>query len=170
LIPIKVKKQPIIQIKHLKAKSSKLSKQQQALLGTHVLDVPISRLGLSRLHQLSTRRQTNVRGDNGCLVRSPTAQCLQAKGNTDIRPSAGVYASLPGLTVGCGCDLSRVFGCSGGHHTRPGCHHAQRLQQRVAGTSFQFTLNAMLSETSNVNLIELVPTLQMPCFFFLGTP
>jgi hypothetical protein len=98
LIPIKVKKQPIIQIKHLKAKSSKLSKQQQALLGTHVLDVPISRLGLSRLHQLSTRRQTNVRGDNGCLVRSPTAQCLQAKGSTDIRPSAGVYASLPGLT------------------------------------------------------------------------
>src|SRR5215207_6937195 len=25
------------------------------------------------------------------------------------------------LTVGCGCDLGRVFGCSGGHHTRPDC-------------------------------------------------
>ena len=33
---------------------------------------------------------------------------------------------------------------------------------------FRFTLKAMLSETSNVNLIKLVPALQMPVFFFLG--
>jgi pimeloyl-ACP methyl ester carboxylesterase len=33
---------------------------------------------------------------------------------------------------------------------------------------FRFTLNAMLTETSNVNLIKLVPALQMPVFFFLG--
>jgi pimeloyl-ACP methyl ester carboxylesterase len=33
---------------------------------------------------------------------------------------------------------------------------------------FPFTLNAMLTETSSVNLINLVPALQMPVFFFLG--
>jgi pimeloyl-ACP methyl ester carboxylesterase len=33
---------------------------------------------------------------------------------------------------------------------------------------FRFTLNAMLTETSSVNLIKLVPALQMPVFFFLG--
>ena len=33
---------------------------------------------------------------------------------------------------------------------------------------FRFTLNAMLSETSTVDLIKLVPALQMPVFFFLG--
>jgi pimeloyl-ACP methyl ester carboxylesterase len=33
---------------------------------------------------------------------------------------------------------------------------------------FRFTLNAMLTETSTVNLIKLVPALQMPVFFFLG--
>jgi pimeloyl-ACP methyl ester carboxylesterase len=32
----------------------------------------------------------------------------------------------------------------------------------------RFSLNAMLTETSNVNLIKLVPALQMPVFFFLG--
>jgi pimeloyl-ACP methyl ester carboxylesterase len=33
---------------------------------------------------------------------------------------------------------------------------------------FRFTLNAMLIETSKVNLMKLVPALQMPVFFFLG--
>jgi pimeloyl-ACP methyl ester carboxylesterase len=33
---------------------------------------------------------------------------------------------------------------------------------------FRFTLNAMLAETSTVNLMKLVPALQMPVFFFLG--
>jgi pimeloyl-ACP methyl ester carboxylesterase len=33
---------------------------------------------------------------------------------------------------------------------------------------FRFSLNAMLIETSNVNLIKRVPALQMPVFFFLG--
>jgi pimeloyl-ACP methyl ester carboxylesterase len=33
---------------------------------------------------------------------------------------------------------------------------------------FRFTLSAMLTETSKVNLIKLVPALQMPVFIFLG--
>jgi pimeloyl-ACP methyl ester carboxylesterase len=34
--------------------------------------------------------------------------------------------------------------------------------------SFRFTLNAMFTETSKVNLVELVPALQVPVYFFLG--
>jgi len=34
--------------------------------------------------------------------------------------------------------------------------------------AFQFSLGAMWSEVSRLNLIELVPALQMPVFFFLG--
>lgn len=33
---------------------------------------------------------------------------------------------------------------------------------------FRFSLRAMWSEVSRLNLIELVPALQMPVFFFLG--
>jgi pimeloyl-ACP methyl ester carboxylesterase len=33
---------------------------------------------------------------------------------------------------------------------------------------FRFTLDAMWTEASNLNLIELVPALQMPAYFFLG--
>jgi pimeloyl-ACP methyl ester carboxylesterase len=33
---------------------------------------------------------------------------------------------------------------------------------------FRFTVNAMWPEVSRLNLVELVPALQMPVFFFLG--
>jgi pimeloyl-ACP methyl ester carboxylesterase len=33
---------------------------------------------------------------------------------------------------------------------------------------FRFSLDAMWTEVSRLNLIELVPALQMPVFFFLG--
>ncbi|EDX82911.1 hydrolase, alpha/beta fold family, putative [Synechococcus sp. PCC 7335] len=35
-------------------------------------------------------------------------------------------------------------------------------------TAFQFSLDAMWAEVSTINLIEAVPALQMPVFFFLG--
>jgi pimeloyl-ACP methyl ester carboxylesterase len=33
---------------------------------------------------------------------------------------------------------------------------------------FRFSMNAMWAEVSRLNLIELVPALEMPVFFFLG--
>lgn len=42
------------------------------------------------------------------------------------------------------------------------------LGSAQSGPVFRFTLNAMSTETSNVNLMKLVPALQMPVFFFLG--
>lgn len=42
------------------------------------------------------------------------------------------------------------------------------LESRAAMQGFRFTLDAMWAEASRLNLIELVPALQMPAFFFLG--
>jgi pimeloyl-ACP methyl ester carboxylesterase len=42
------------------------------------------------------------------------------------------------------------------------------LEFRTMIEGFRFSLDAMWSEASRLNLIELVPALQMPVFFFLG--
>ena len=42
------------------------------------------------------------------------------------------------------------------------------FESRTAMQGFRFTLEAMWAEASRLNLIELVPALQMPLFFFLG--
>jgi len=42
------------------------------------------------------------------------------------------------------------------------------LESRAAMQGFRFTLDAMWAEASHLNLIELVPALHMPAFFFLG--
>ena len=42
------------------------------------------------------------------------------------------------------------------------------LESRAAMQGFRFTLDVMWAEASRLNLIELVPALHMPAFFFLG--
>ena len=71
VITTKVEKRPIIQLSMSQLKSSKLSKHQQAVLGTHVLDVPIAASGY--LSYISSRRATpderpryTLAGNYGC--------------------------------------------------------------------------------------------------------
>jgi pimeloyl-ACP methyl ester carboxylesterase len=49
-----------------------------------------------------------------------------------------------------------------------GSRESSILELRGAMRSFRWTMNAMWAEVSQLNLIELVRTLQMPVFFLLG--
>jgi pimeloyl-ACP methyl ester carboxylesterase len=49
-----------------------------------------------------------------------------------------------------------------------GSRESSVLELRSAWRSFHFVMDAMWPEASRLNLIELVPTLRMPVFFFLG--
>ena len=49
-----------------------------------------------------------------------------------------------------------------------GARESSILELPGAMRGFRFTMNAMWAEVSRLNLIELVPELEMPVFFFLG--